>query len=144
MVWLPTKTIQVFRRADQEADGRRLNQPNGTRRTRLGFGVWDQVVNPSRIFRIFPQPFARAFHAKSRPVAAHLNGESLTWLILPAARVSCTDGELDVRLGASIHFVVGAHRFEQDGLLCSMPNKLKHDAQIVSGGAGPRFRQFPL
>jgi hypothetical protein len=33
----------------------------------------------------FLQPLACALHAKSRPVAAHLNGESLIWLTLIAA-----------------------------------------------------------
>ncbi|MGH7944936.1 MAG: hypothetical protein ACREF9_08010, partial [Opitutaceae bacterium] len=44
--------------------------------------------------------------------------------------------------GWSIHLVVRAHSFEQDGFLLRRAHELEDDAQIVAGGAGPRFREL--
>ena len=110
-------------------------------RTRQLNRALGQALNTAR----FSDSYSFAPFTRNRaPLPRVLTAALRVRLSSPPAASAFPDGELEVRLGASIHFVVGSHRFEQDGLLCSMPNKLKHDAQIVSGGAGPRFRQFPL
>ena len=43
-----------------------------------------------------------------------------------------------------IHRVVRAGRFEQDGFILLVANKLKDDAEIVAGGARPRTRRLAL
>ena len=48
-----------------------------------GFGVWGEAVSA---FPVFLQPFARAFHANSHPVAARPYGGPTAPVILGASR----------------------------------------------------------